>query len=363
MKSAPIIIVQLVHIGGPMKGEIQEFSESEISIGRHPSCQVQFPKDLTTISRKHAMIVREGNRFKMISQGPNGTFVNGKRLEEVYLKDGDVLTISENGPKVSFLTEMKEGEEIPSPPLRPGVEKSAAPPAQPEPPGPAAQVETPVHPPPSEAPAPRVQHKPVTPPPQPQPPTPRGQHTPDAQQPRPEPPSPEIQPPAAPPPRQQPAAPQAVAIQRVQVPLIIQLGPTLRSYKEVPVTIGKNPDCDFVLNYPAIIDHHAQIFFSQDQYWVKDLTGQQAVSINGQPVSLQAPLNPDDNLSMSASGPRFRFLGGGRLAEIEEPVQEVPVQDKSADAPHVNREIFSPKDQADKVLKGAKNVLDKFLKR
>ncbi|MBW1902444.1 MAG: FHA domain-containing protein, partial [Deltaproteobacteria bacterium] len=86
MKSAPIIIVQLVHIEGPMKGEIQEFSESEISIGRHPSCQVQFPKDLTTISRKHAMIVREGNRFKMISQGPNGTFVNGKRLEEVYLK-------------------------------------------------------------------------------------------------------------------------------------------------------------------------------------------------------------------------------------------------------------------------------------
>jgi len=365
MKSAPVIVVQLVHIEGPMKGEIQEFSESEISIGRHPSCQVQFPKDLTTISRKHAMIVRDGNRFKMISQGANGTFVNGKRLEEVYLKDGDVLTISENGPKVSFLTEMKEGEEIPAPPppQQPGIETSTAPPAQPEPPGPAAPIEPPVRPSQPEAPAPQVHHKPVTPPPQHQPPTPRDQHIPAPQQPRPEPPSPEIQPPDPPPPRQQPATPQAGPIQRVQVSLIIQLGPTLRSYKELPVTIGKNPDCDFVLNYPAIIDHHAQIFFSQDQYWVKDLTGQQAVSINGWPISLQAPLNPDDSLGLSASGPRFRFLGGGRLAEIEEPVQEEPIHDKPAGAPHENREIFSPKDQADKVLKGAKNVLDKFLKR
>ncbi len=368
MKSAPVIIVQLIHIEGPMKGEIQDFSEPEISIGRHPSCQVQFPKDLTTISRKHAMIVRDGNRFKMVNQGPNGTFVNGKRLDEVYLKDGDVLTISENGPKVSFLTEMKEGEEIlsPVPPQQPEsepvmVERAPAPPAQPEPPAPAARVETPVRPPQPAPPKAPVQRKPAAHPPQQEPPATR---KPATRQPRPEAPSPKAQGrPAASPSRQKPAAPQEVPIQRVQVPLIIQLGPTLRSYKELPVTLGKSPACDFVLNDPAIIDHHAQLFFSQDQYWVKDLTGQQAVSINGRPIGIQASLNPDDSLELTASGPRFRFLGGGRLAEIEEPLPEEQFQDGPPGDPNEDRAAFSTKDKADKVIKGAKNVFDKFLKR
>jgi len=350
MKSAPVIIVQLIHIEGPMKGEIQEFSEQEISFGRHPSCHVQFPKDMTTISRKHAVIIREGNRFKLVNQGPNGTFVNGKRLEEAYLKNGDVLIFTENGPKVSFLTEMKEGEEIPpSPPSQqPEIEKSTGPSAQPEPSGPAAKAETPLgesqpepqsYPPPSGTPQPKpsppVQQKPVESPPK------------------------EF--PSPPPPRQTSVPAQQQSIQRIQVPLIIQLGPTLRSFKELPVTIGKSPECDFILDYPAVIDHHAQIFFSQDRYWVKDLTGQQAVSINGQSISHEAPLNPDDNLALSVSGPRFRFLGGGRLAEIEEPVQEERIQEKPADMVQGSKASFSPKDQAEKVIKGAKNVLDKFL--
>jgi len=346
MKSAPVILVQLIHIEGPMKGEIQEFSESEISIGRHPECHVQFPKDMTTISRRHAMIVREGNRFKLINQGSNGTFVNGKRLEEVYLKNGDVLTITENGPKVSFLTEMKEGAYTPS----------QATPAQPEPRGVVNQPETPLRPSRPEAPAPQVQRKPAATPLQPETPAPLIQPRPAAKQPKPETPSPLVQPkPAEYPSQQRPVAAQAVHIERVQVPLMIQLGPTLRSFKEVPVTLGKSPECDFILNYPAIIDHHAQIFFSQDQYWVKDLTGRQSVSINHQPIDFQAPLSPDDRLSLSASGPHFRFLGGGRLAEIEEPVQEVPQQEKPVDISHEGK--------TDKVIKGAKSVFDKFLKR
>ncbi len=81
MKKAPTIIMQLVHIQGPMKGQIQEFSEPEISIGRHPSCHVQFPKDLSLISRQHARIVREGNRFKLVDQSANGTFLNGKQVK------------------------------------------------------------------------------------------------------------------------------------------------------------------------------------------------------------------------------------------------------------------------------------------
>jgi pSer/pThr/pTyr-binding forkhead associated (FHA) protein len=127
-----------------------------------------------------------------------------------------------------------------------------------------------------------------------------------------------------PPPLPTEPAPEAqVSIQKVRVPLVIQYGPTLRSFKELPVIIGKNPDCDFSLEHPGILDRHAQLFFDQDQYWVKDLTGQNMVLINAAPVHIQAPLNPDNILSLSPKGPTFRFLGGGRLAEHQEPTPEL----------------------------------------
>ena len=278
MKHPPIIVVQLVHILGPLKGEIQEFIEPAISIGRHPSCHLRFPADLAAISRKHAEIIREGNQFKLIDHSANGTFVNGKQVKEVLLKDGDVLEFSKGGPKASFLTQMKEESYVP-----------------PEPP-------------PSKEP-------PITP-----------QKGPAIAQPkviRPEPEKPKVivsEPmrPSAEPPEEK------IAIQIVKAPLTIQYGPTLRSYKQVPITIGKNPQCDFQVETPGLLDRHAQIFFSQNQYWVKDLTGQRSVQINGQPIGLQAPLKPDDELAFTPQGPFFRFLGGGRLAEVATPPTPEP---------------------------------------
>jgi len=243
-----------------MKSEIQEFSEPEISIGRQPSCHVQFPKDLAIISREHARIVREGNRFKLIDQSANGTFLNGKRVQQAFLKDGDVLIFAEGGPKVSFLTEIIDAQD-----------KTDLPPVQ----RPAAHTPS---------------------------------YRPD------QPPAYTTEP--------EPVPAEEIPIGKAQVPLIIQYGPTLRSFKELPVTIGKNPKSDFIMDHPAILDLHAQIFFSQDQYWVKDLTGQNRVMINERPIHLKAPLHPENRLSFGAQGPSFRFLGGGRLAEIEEAVSK-----------------------------------------
>jgi len=105
MKQPPAIIVQLIHMEGPLKGQIQEFNLPEIVIGRSPACQVCFPRDLAIVSRVHARIVREGNRFMLMDQSTNGTFVNGKQVKEAILKDGDILLFAEGGPKVSFLTQ------------------------------------------------------------------------------------------------------------------------------------------------------------------------------------------------------------------------------------------------------------------
>ena len=293
MANIPVIVIQLIHIEGPLKGEIQEFSNPEVSIGRHSSCHIQFPKDLRIVSREHARIIREGNRFKLMNLSQNGTYLNGKRIPEAYLKDGDVLMFAQGGPKVSFLTRIEEGR-------------------------PAVDIATPVTPEPLQAP-------PIISPAEP-------------------PPAPPIQP------KPQPAP--EISIQNTQVPLIIQYGPTLRSFNELPITIGKGPGCDFILDHPSLFNQHAQLFFSQNQYWVKDLTGRQSVSVNDQPIHIQAPLNPDSRLALSPQGPRFRFMEGGRLAEILEPVPEFsqdepPVDEKSSvftvpgkDAPKKKGSIF-----------------------
>jgi pSer/pThr/pTyr-binding forkhead associated (FHA) protein len=270
MKRPPTIVIQLVHISGPLKGEIQEFTEPAISIGRHAGCHLCFPADLATVSRKHAEIIREGNQFRLIDHSANGTFVNGKQVKEAILREGDVLEFARGGPKVSFLTQMKEEAYVPPPP-------------------------------------PHSKEQPITSKKEP------GIAQPEAIRPEPEkrkavksePQMPRVEPPE-----------EKIAIQIVKVPLIIQYGATLRSYKQVPVTIGKNPKCEFKVEKPSILDHHAQIFFSQNQYWVKDLTGQGSVQINRQPIGLQAPLKPDDEIALTPQGPVFRFLGEGGLLKL-----------------------------------------------
>jgi pSer/pThr/pTyr-binding forkhead associated (FHA) protein len=295
MKQPPTIVVQLVHIEGPLKGEIQDYPMPEIAIGRHPSCDVRYPKDLAVVSRQHARIVREGNRFKIIDQSANGTFLNGKAITEAYLKDGDVLMFSEGGPKLSFLTQMA-AQTAGAPVMETMPTPSQEPPSEPQ----------------------RAYVSPVRP--EPAVPSPRKPISEDAYS---RPPAP-IQP--APASSFGGGAPEQISVQRIKKPLIIQYGPTLRSYNELPVTIGQAPQCDFVLNHPSIFERHAQIFFYQEQYWIKDLSGKNPILINGRPVDREGMLEPDCRLSLSPKGPEFRFLGGGRLAEIEVVPEETPEQ-------------------------------------
>jgi pSer/pThr/pTyr-binding forkhead associated (FHA) protein len=262
MKPLPII-VQLIHIHGPMKGEIQEFDRKEILIGRHPSCDLQFPKDLAVISRKHAVIVREGNRFKIVDTSTNGTFVNGSRINETWLKNGDVIFFTQGGPKVSFLT--REGE---------SVQAAAAP----------LTVEQP-------------------------------QQYDDAAAEKQAPPRPPPLKPQAPP--RSTAPPQTSPREEItRVPLVIQYGPVLKSFTELPITIGTQVDCDLVLDHTSLSPRHARIFFSQGGYMVKDLTGSSRMQINNRQITAPSPLNPGDRLFLTESGPAFQFMEGGRMAEI-----------------------------------------------
>lgn len=261
MKQPPVIVVQLVHLQGPSKGEIQEFSQDEIAIGRHPSCSLRFPPDLNVVSRRHADLVREGNRYKLIDHSSNGTLVNGKKVKEAYLKNGDVISFSEGGPKVSFLMQVKE--------IVPEVEKRTPPPSPP------------------------LQQR-LTP---------------------------QFDPAPGRLPADEPKEP-VVIVESVQAPLVIQYGPTIRSFKTLPVTIGTNRSCDFTIDHPSMFEQHAQIFFAHNEYWIKDLTGRGSILINRRQIGMQAPMRVEDQISLTSQGPSFRFLGSGRLAQLDESMEE-----------------------------------------
>lgn len=317
MKNLPEINVQIIHIQGPLKGEIQEFSDSKILVGRKSSCHVRFPKDLNTISRLHAKLVRDGNRFKIVDESSNGTFVNGKEVKEAFLKDGDVLMFAEGGPKVSFLTQVKD------------------------PVGDAVQNDSDSDTPDSNFPAEEKKEKKISlseaitgyAAPQPQPTREESFENNAAE----------------------PAS--AVSVSKMQMPLTIQFGPTLRSFNELPVTIGNSPSCEYQMDHAMILPQHAQIFYAEDQYWVKDLTGKNLVMVNASPVQVQTPLIQDCSLELSPQGPKFKFIGQGRLIELEEP-PAVPEIQPPPPEPEPERHPTPGPDN-----KGPKSILKKILQR
>lgn len=267
MKTAPVIIVQLIHIEGPLKGQIIELSDPVIKIGRHPSCQLKYPAKLAIISRYHAEITRDGNRFKLTDQSSNGTIVNGKKITEVILKSGDVITVSEGGPKVSFLTRVSD--------TPPQPQEKASPPQE-------------------------VKKQEPTPP------------------------------------KPAPVIPKSPSPQKSKTPLIIQYGPTLRSFDELPLKIGKHPSNGFLLDHTNILDLHAEIYFADDQFYIRDLTGRQMITTNGIPVEQGSMLQTNDVLAFSQAGPFFRFLGNGRLSEEVKDQEEGELEPENSSIEQLN---------------------------
>ncbi|MEE4312995.1 MAG: FHA domain-containing protein, partial [Desulfofustis sp.] len=208
----PPIKVEIVHIDGPLKGTIQELYDSVITIGRHPDCQVVFPRELTTISRHHLELRREGNRFQAVDQSTNGTLLNGKPIEQSYLKNGDVLTLGENGPKISILTSIISAGEVPEIPPLPAAEKPAPTSRQQSKPGqePTASRATKDTPPPPVRDHISPPHRPSTENSHPEPTRDRG-------------------------------------VVATQQPFVIQFGVMIKSYDTLPITLGSGDDCDFVI--------------------------------------------------------------------------------------------------------------------
>ena len=82
----------VIRSGGGRAGEHFVPEGERTTIGRSPDCDVFL--DDVTVSRKHAEIVRDGERFTIKDLGSlNGTFVNRSRIEQAELDDDDEVQI------------------------------------------------------------------------------------------------------------------------------------------------------------------------------------------------------------------------------------------------------------------------------
>ncbi len=86
-------------------GESQKIIIDQVELGRDGNCQVRFDETFSTVSRRHAAIIKDGERWKLVQLSKtNSTFLNGRPIEnEWYLENGDEIQLSVGGPRMGFI--------------------------------------------------------------------------------------------------------------------------------------------------------------------------------------------------------------------------------------------------------------------
>lgn len=90
----------VIRSGGGRAGETYPLRGERVAVGRHPDAKIFL--DDVTVSRNHAVVVREGDAWVIVDEGSlNGTFVNRRRADRTVLSDGDEIQIGKY--KLTFL--------------------------------------------------------------------------------------------------------------------------------------------------------------------------------------------------------------------------------------------------------------------
>ena len=82
----------LISTRGAVSGSRYLLDEDKVTVGRDPSNEIML--DDGTVSREHAVFIRENGRYRIEDVGSlNGTYVNRRRVDSVELHSGDELMI------------------------------------------------------------------------------------------------------------------------------------------------------------------------------------------------------------------------------------------------------------------------------
>lgn len=96
-----MITLTLLH---PLKSiAVQKWNfepNSVIRIGRANDNEVVLYS--AVVSRHHLEIRPRGKDWALMNLGSNGTFINGKKINKVLVKDGMVIRLASSGPKIKI---------------------------------------------------------------------------------------------------------------------------------------------------------------------------------------------------------------------------------------------------------------------
>ncbi|MGL5795805.1 MAG: FHA domain-containing protein [Waterburya sp.] len=72
--------------------------ESSIKIGRATNNEVVLYS--AVVSRHHVEIRKTGEEWEVVNLGSNGTYIDGKRIEQTKAVDGMIFRLASSGPKI-----------------------------------------------------------------------------------------------------------------------------------------------------------------------------------------------------------------------------------------------------------------------
>jgi pSer/pThr/pTyr-binding forkhead associated (FHA) protein len=96
-----VITLTLLHPLKSIPVQKWEFEQnSTIKIGRSNDNNVVLYS--AVVSRHHVEIKPKGSEWILINRGSNGTFINGKKVDKVLVKDGMIVRLASSGPKIKI---------------------------------------------------------------------------------------------------------------------------------------------------------------------------------------------------------------------------------------------------------------------
>ena len=104
-----MITLTLLHPLQPVPIQSWTFhQESSIKIGRATNNEVVLYS--AVVSRNHVEIRKSGQEWEVINLGSNGTYIDGKAIEQTKVTDGMVVRLASSGPKILIKIESESSK-------------------------------------------------------------------------------------------------------------------------------------------------------------------------------------------------------------------------------------------------------------